>query len=157
VAHLGVRHAEELLEPVRLGEINLLPLVAVAEIADDLSLAGVLSADRGLAANEPTFLLVEIRGAPHVGRNLRVVAANAVDLHGQEHRDAALVQLPRQLHHRRSAKAVTVENQPHAAPLRIIERPVAVAVKRVLDQLHRQAPLAILEGLHVNPGQLFRT
>lgn len=141
----------DLLEPGQAGQINLSAPVTKTEVSEDVCPRGIFGADLRFAANDPAVPLEQVSCRSNVWGNHAVADSNAVDLYRQQDRDVQLVHLTGELHNRRSAEALTVDDQSDRRPLEAVDMSVAVSVERIPDECYGKVPLLVFDGFDVHP------
>src|ERR1700734_4269301 len=94
--------------------IHRLSFVVESVIPDDARSRRVRGANFS-APMQPSVGLIEIGGCFYVGRDAEIIPVafgNAIDLHGEQHRNTGRAKLASQLYRRRSSPAMPINNDP---------------------------------------------
>ena len=142
-------------------------VVIVAIVAEDLCLGAVGGADKRPAMDQ-AMRLEEIHGGGDVFGNDSIALPEfgyAVDLHGEQHRDAHTIQLASEKNNRRCPPTMTEEDDMGLRFFLIGKDSIVIAIKQAKNLLVGRLPVAILEDLNVSSvrddlldalGQLYR-
>jgi hypothetical protein len=152
--HARVRYAKGLLVPWHAGEMNGPVAIAELEIADNFRLPRVFRPYWPAAAHEIPIALKEVSRSGNVGWNDLIIAANAIHLDGQHHRNIERLQFPRELDDRRASKALSVKNQARRFALVRVQFSVAVLVEDPAHEFQRHPSFPVLDCCHLHAGKV---
>src|SRR3954464_3975669 len=105
-----MRTAGDAFDGIHIRKIDLFVAIIVLEIAQDGGRLRIARPDIWNSPKKYPVALVEVRGVDDVCRDVAVAIANAIDLHGELHRNFEGMKFTREFDNRRGPDAVTVED-----------------------------------------------
>ena len=122
-------------------------LVVETIVAEDASFGIVGGFDFGPAMDDSVGL-VEVHRGRNIFRDDCIALprfGDAIDLHGQHHRDADAIQLACEMHHRGVALALAEQHDVSPGLFRVTQHTVLIGIEPVKDRFERRLAMAVLE------------
>jgi len=149
---LHVIGSEEALCPRGLGALNRVLLVIHEVVSEDLSFSGV-GGDDLPAAMDDAVGLIKVHGLGDIVWNDGIVLPNfgdAIDLHGEENRDALAAEVAGEQHGSRGSPAVAEQNDTGASFFFRGKNAIAIGIEQAEDSGVSLLPAAVLENLDIS-------